>query len=234
MIRHLKVKTLRTFWERLSGIKTASSQAYIYFPSCQSLHTFGVKAPLDLIWLDRNLKVVRVDTSVPANRIRFCRHAWGVLERYSASKIARLQAGDCVRLKGQALVETAIVLPMLFLLLFGFIEISLLMQAQQKLTHAVHWSTQVGALTNNDDKLNGALLDYYEAGSVAVAIENINHKTNTSVLSAERRYNDFLTVQLTEPYALKIPFLKVEAFDLTATASARVRCQNNVTPYQCD
>jgi len=234
MIRLLKVKTLRTFSQRLKGIKACSVAGPIYFPRCKSVHTFGVKRPLDLVWVNQKLKIVRIDASVRANKIRVCHQAWGVIERYTSGQNSVLKVGDMVRLKGQALVETAVVLPVLFLLLFGFIEISLLMQAQQKLTHAVHWSTQVGALTNNDDKLNGALLDYYPPETVTVAIENLNHQTKASVLSSERRYNDFLTVQLTQPYRLNIPFLNVEVFDLTATASARVLCQNSLNPYQCD
>lgn len=234
MIRLLKVKTLSTFSQRLKGIKARPVAGPIYFPRCKSVHTFGVKQPLDLIWVNRKLKVIRVDASVQRHRICFCRQAWGVIERYTNDRASALKIGDVVRLKGQALVETAVVLPVLFLLLFGFMEISLLMQAQQKLTHAVHWSTQVGALTNNDDKLNGALLDYYPPGTVAVVIESANHQTKAAILSTERRYNDFLTVQLTQPYRLNIPFLNVEVFDLTATASARVLCHNSINPYQCD
>jgi hypothetical protein len=52
----------------------------LLLPRCRSVHTFGMRFPLDLIWLDRNGRVLRVDEAVPPWRVRSCRDAAAVLE----------------------------------------------------------------------------------------------------------------------------------------------------------
>jgi uncharacterized membrane protein (UPF0127 family) len=47
---------------------------------CRSVHTFGMRFPLDLVWLDATGSVVRVDRDVPPCRVRSCRRARSVLE----------------------------------------------------------------------------------------------------------------------------------------------------------
>ena len=52
----------------------------LLLPRCRSVHTFGMRFPLDLIWLDSDGRVVRVDEAVPPWRVRSCRGAAAVLE----------------------------------------------------------------------------------------------------------------------------------------------------------
>jgi hypothetical protein len=52
----------------------------LLLPRCRSVHTFGMRFPLDLIWLDRDGRVLRVDAAVPPGRVRSCRNAAAVLE----------------------------------------------------------------------------------------------------------------------------------------------------------
>jgi uncharacterized protein len=52
----------------------------LLLPRCRSVHTFGMRFPLDLIWLDREGRVLRVDEAVPPCRVRSCRDAAAVLE----------------------------------------------------------------------------------------------------------------------------------------------------------
>jgi len=52
----------------------------LLLPRCRSVHTFGMRFPLDLVWLDRDGRVLRVDEAVPPWRVRSCRHAAAVLE----------------------------------------------------------------------------------------------------------------------------------------------------------
>jgi uncharacterized membrane protein (UPF0127 family) len=47
---------------------------------CRSVHTFGMRFALDLIWLDRDGRVLRVDESVPPRRLRTCLRARSVIE----------------------------------------------------------------------------------------------------------------------------------------------------------
>jgi uncharacterized protein len=45
-----------------------------------SVHTFGMRFALDLVWLNRNGKVVRIDANVPARRVKTCLRARSVIE----------------------------------------------------------------------------------------------------------------------------------------------------------
>jgi uncharacterized protein len=54
--------------------------AGLHFGRCRSIHTFGMRFPLDLIWLDRHGELVRVDEHVPPRRHRSARRARSVLE----------------------------------------------------------------------------------------------------------------------------------------------------------
>jgi len=52
----------------------------LLLPRCRSVHTFGMRFPLDLVWIDRDGRVLRVDEAVPPCRVRSCRDAAAVLE----------------------------------------------------------------------------------------------------------------------------------------------------------
>ena len=52
----------------------------LLLPRTRSVHTLGMRFALDLIWLDREGRAVRVDTAVPRNRFRACRRAVAVCE----------------------------------------------------------------------------------------------------------------------------------------------------------
>ena len=52
----------------------------LWLQPCSSIHTFGMRQSLDLIWLDALGGVLRIDAAVGSNQIRYCRNAQGVLE----------------------------------------------------------------------------------------------------------------------------------------------------------
>ena len=52
----------------------------LLIPGCRSVHTFGMRFPLDLVFLDFNLRAVSRRRRVPAGRIAFERRAKAVLE----------------------------------------------------------------------------------------------------------------------------------------------------------
>jgi uncharacterized membrane protein (UPF0127 family) len=49
-------------------------------PGCRSVHTFGMRFPLDLVFLDHELRQVSLRRSVPPGRIALERRAKAVLE----------------------------------------------------------------------------------------------------------------------------------------------------------
>jgi uncharacterized membrane protein (UPF0127 family) len=76
------VDVARGFLSRLVGLagRRADRARALLIPRCRSVHTFGMRFPLDLVWLDRDGRVLRVDEAVPPRRARSCRAATAVLE----------------------------------------------------------------------------------------------------------------------------------------------------------
>jgi uncharacterized membrane protein (UPF0127 family) len=52
----------------------------LLIPQCRSVHTFGMRFALDVVFLDGGGAVLRVDRGVPPRRVLFCRRAFAVLE----------------------------------------------------------------------------------------------------------------------------------------------------------
>ena len=52
----------------------------LLIPRCRSVHTFGMRFALDLVWVDAFGRLVRVDRGVRPWRIRSCRAAAAVVE----------------------------------------------------------------------------------------------------------------------------------------------------------
>jgi uncharacterized membrane protein (UPF0127 family) len=78
----LDTHVARGFRERLVGLAWARSPraAALLLPRCRSVHTFGMRFPLDLYWLDARGDVVRVDRGVPPWRVVRCARARCVIE----------------------------------------------------------------------------------------------------------------------------------------------------------
>jgi uncharacterized membrane protein (UPF0127 family) len=76
------VKVATTFRERLIGLafRREPPADGLLLPRTRSVHTFGMRFALDLIWLDADGRVVRVDHAVPPRRMRACRAARTVVE----------------------------------------------------------------------------------------------------------------------------------------------------------
>ncbi|HKG40275.1 MAG TPA: DUF192 domain-containing protein [Conexibacter sp.] len=64
----------------LAGLRTLPAHAGLLLPGTRSVHTLGMRFALDLVWLDREGRVVRVDHNVRPWRVRGCRGARSVVE----------------------------------------------------------------------------------------------------------------------------------------------------------
>ena len=69
-----------TAWQRLRGLAFAPPGDPLLIEGCRSVHTFGMRYALDLVWLDGDGAVIRVDRDVPPRRLRTCLRARSVLE----------------------------------------------------------------------------------------------------------------------------------------------------------
>jgi uncharacterized membrane protein (UPF0127 family) len=52
----------------------------LLIPHCRSVHTFGMRFPIDVVFLDETGRVLRVARDLPPRRVLFCRDAFAVLE----------------------------------------------------------------------------------------------------------------------------------------------------------
>jgi uncharacterized membrane protein (UPF0127 family) len=64
----------------LAGLAALPPGLALHLPRCRSVHTFGMRFALDLVWLDRGGGVVRVDRGVAPRRLRTCLRARSVIE----------------------------------------------------------------------------------------------------------------------------------------------------------
>lgn len=81
---------------RLRGLARLDSMprtAGLHIPGCRSVHTFTMRFALDLIWLDGDGQVVRVDRDVPPRRLKGCRRARSVVEVNAGTADAFVAAG---------------------------------------------------------------------------------------------------------------------------------------------
>lgn len=96
-----ELATADTFFSRMKGLlgKTAlSSGEGLLIRPCKGVSTFGMKFPIDVIFLDRRNQVIATLEEMPPNRIsRFYLRAIAVLELPSRTiETASIKIGDRV------------------------------------------------------------------------------------------------------------------------------------------
>lgn len=76
------------FGERLWGLinapEPAAYQAF-WFPRCRSIHTFGMKAPIDILGLDNHHRIRQVERHVCPGQMRYFKGCQSVVELASFS-----------------------------------------------------------------------------------------------------------------------------------------------------
>jgi len=78
-----ELRHARRFNERrkgLAGLDELPANVGLRIHRCNSVHTFGMRFALDLLWLARDGRLLRVDRDVPPRRLRVCRRAKSVVE----------------------------------------------------------------------------------------------------------------------------------------------------------
>lgn len=64
----------------LAWLRDIGPGCALLIAGCRSVHTFGMRFALDVLWLDAAGEVVRVDRAVAPRRVAGCRRARSVLE----------------------------------------------------------------------------------------------------------------------------------------------------------
>jgi len=79
----------------LLGRKGLAAGEGLWIIPCESVHTFFMKFPIDLIYLDRKHRIKKVCDSVPAWRLSVCLSAHSILELPAgAIRSTRTERGD--------------------------------------------------------------------------------------------------------------------------------------------
>jgi uncharacterized membrane protein (UPF0127 family) len=76
----------------LARLDAMAPTTALHLAPCRSVHTFGMRFALDLIWLDARGAPVRVDRGVGSHRIRTCLAARSVVEANAGSADAFVAA----------------------------------------------------------------------------------------------------------------------------------------------
>ena len=76
----IEARTHRSRRRGLSRLDALPADHALHIPATPSVHTFGMRFALDLIWLGRDGQITRIDRDVAPRRMRFCRGARSVIE----------------------------------------------------------------------------------------------------------------------------------------------------------
>jgi uncharacterized membrane protein (UPF0127 family) len=92
------VEVASSSYERRKGLlgrATLAPQEGLWIVPCESVHTFFMKFSIDLIYLDRSLKVKKIRSNVPPWRLSACLTAHSVIELAPGSiKTSQTSPGD--------------------------------------------------------------------------------------------------------------------------------------------
>ena len=91
--RVIVAATRRSRVRGLSKLEALPRRTALHIPRCRSVQTLHMRFPLDLLWLDRDGAVVRVDRGVPPRRMKTCLRARSVLECDAGAADGFLAAG---------------------------------------------------------------------------------------------------------------------------------------------
>lgn len=86
----LQIDVADNFWLRLRGLlgrpALGPGQALLIRP-CSFVHTFGMRYPIDIVFLSRAGEILQVTEALPPGRIARCRKAHIVLELLSGQAV---------------------------------------------------------------------------------------------------------------------------------------------------
>lgn len=134
--------------------------------------------------------------------------------------------------RGQALLEFALVLPILLFLLFAILTVGYWMNVQQLVTQASRQGVRQGVLTNDNGQISGAVmsnLSSLDPGQTRTAVSIVP----TAADDLARRRGNPLTVIVT----FTIPFISESLPDtfrtVTARATAMMECEPETGQTVC-
>jgi len=96
-------------WARMRGLLGRTSlepDEGFFIPACSSIHTWGMRFPIDVVFLDAQMRVWRVVSGLRPWRLAWCPGAKAVLELAAgASLAAQIRRGLAVSLVADGVEE---------------------------------------------------------------------------------------------------------------------------------
>jgi uncharacterized membrane protein (UPF0127 family) len=97
------IKPAKSFWQRTIGLigkNEISSDEGLWIEQCSAVHTMGMHAPIDIIFIDRHGYVLRIARSVKPNLSHVsCPLAYAVVETGAAGHLGHdVLVGDQIAL----------------------------------------------------------------------------------------------------------------------------------------
>jgi hypothetical protein len=178
--------------------------------------------------VDRHCRM-KPKSSQPQRTIRTTTRT--AIQKRRSSRSKRALAHSTAGGNAQAVVEFAIVLPVLLLLLLGLINLGVLVNAQIILTQAAWEGARAGAtldpdLDQGDDRIRGAVRSALSGlvDADAVTIEIIPEQEARETMPWPKPRGESLTVRLAYPVSLTLPF--PTTVTLGAEATSRIEHSN--------
>lgn len=122
--------------------------------------------------------------------------------------------------RGQSLVETALILPVLLLLLVGILDFGRIMYSYAHLHMAAQETVRMGGLGNDDTEIASFAKDY-------VQLQEVDQlKINISPGDSSRDAGDYVTVKLEYPFQFFTPFVSsLFSSSLSIKAESTIRVE---------
>jgi uncharacterized membrane protein (UPF0127 family) len=82
-VSQVELRTADSFVSRLIGLagrRAPQCDTGLLLTRTRAVHTFGMRIALDLVWLDRTGRVLRIDEATPPRRLAACAKARAVIE----------------------------------------------------------------------------------------------------------------------------------------------------------
>jgi Flp pilus assembly protein TadG len=105
--------------------------------------------------------------------------------------------------KGQALVELALIVPVLLLLVLGVFEFGRLLNAYMTVQHAAREGARLGILGATDAEIESRVL------STAVSLDTTRMMVGIAPAKASRTTGTIMTVSVTYSFKVIVPFIDV-------------------------
>jgi Flp pilus assembly protein TadG len=121
--------------------------------------------------------------------------------------------------KGQALVEFAVILPLLLLLIMGIIEFGMMLNSYLTVRNVSREGARAGIVGSTNAEIENTII------STSPNLEESKLTINITPAEGSRKSGDTLTVQLTYKYELIVPIISSllgNEIDLKAQTSMRI------------